>query len=141
MRIARLFPVGLSLVFMACHQSPIESGGGRVVGTIDAGGTLAQVIDAPAAVSPGQSFTVTVSTFGNSCVTPAGADVVMEGLIATITPYDDIAGETCLDYLKPYPRALQLSFGQAGAAIIRVKGRSFYQPGLVAVEHSLVVSQ
>ena len=141
MRIARSFPAGLSLVLMACHSSPIEPGGGRVIGTIDAGGTLERVIEAPAAVSPGQSFTVTVSTFGNSCVTPAGAEVVIDGLIATITPYDVVAGETCLDYLKSYPRALQLSFRQAGAAIIRVKGASFYQPGLVTVERSLTVSQ
>ena len=140
MRMARSFPVGLSLVLMACHSAPIEPGRGRVVGTIDAGGTLDRVIEAPSAVSPGQSFTVTVSTFGNSCVTPAGADVAIDGLIATITPYDVIAGGICLDYLKPYPRALQLSFGQAGAAIIRVKGASFYQSGLVTVERSLVVS-
>jgi hypothetical protein len=141
MRIARSFAVGLCLVLMACHSSPIESRGGRVVGTIDAGGTLDKVIEAPTAVSPGQSFTITVSTFGNSCVTPAGADVVIDGLIATITPYDVIAGGNCLDYLKPYPREVQLSFGQAGAAIIRVTGASFYQPGLVAVERPLVVSQ
>lgn len=141
MRITRSFPVGLSLVLMACNPSPIEPGGGRMVGAIDAGGTLERVIEAPSAVSRGQSFAITVSTFGNSCVSPAGADVVIDGLTATITPYDVVAGGTCLDYLKPYPRALQLSFGQAGEAIIRVKGRSFYQPGLVAVERSLVVSQ
>ena len=141
MRIARSFPVGLAVLLIACHSSPIEPGAGRVVGFIDAGGTLQRVIEAPPAVSSGQSFTVRVSTFGNSCVTPAGADVVIDGLIATITPYDVVAGEICLDYLKPYPRALQLSFGQAGAATIRVKGRSLYQPGFVAVERSLVVSQ
>jgi len=126
---------------MACHSSPIEPGRGRVVGTIDAGGTLDQVIEAPSAVSRGQSFTVTVSTFGNSCVTPAGADVAIDRLIATITPYDVVSGGICLDYLKPYPRPVHLSFGQAGAAVIRVRGASFYQSGFVEVEHSLVVSQ
>lgn len=140
MRFARSIPVGLSLV-LACQSSSLEPGGGRVIGTIDAGGTLERVIEAPAAVSPGQSFTVTVSTFGNSCVAPAGADLVIDGLIATITPYDVVSGGNCLDYLKPYPRALQLNFGQVGAAVIRVKGASLYQPGLVAVERSLVVTQ
>jgi hypothetical protein len=141
MRTARSFPVGLFLVLMACHSSPIEAGRGRVVGTIDAGGTLDRVIEAPSVVSRGRAFTITVSTFGNSCVTPAGADVTIDGLIATITPYDVVGGGICLDYLKPYPRALQLSFGQAGAATIRVKGVSVYQSGFVAVERSLVVSQ
>jgi hypothetical protein len=141
MSITRSFAVALSLLSVACHQSPVDSHDGRVVGTIDAGGTLNRVIEAPSTTPVGQSFSITVSTFGNSCVSAAGASVVIDGLIATITPYDVIAGGNCLDYLKPYPRQVQLSFVHAGAAIIRVTGASFYQPGLVAVERPLVVSQ
>ena len=112
------------------------------MGTIDAGQTLSQVIDAPAEASSGQFFTVTISTFGNSCVTAAGADVTIDGLVATITPYDVVAaGGYCLDYLKANPRAVQLSFAQAGAATVRVKGRSDYQSGLVTVERALVVKE
>ena len=141
MSITRSFAVALSLLSVACHQSPVDSHDGRVVGTIDAGGTLNRVIEAASTIPVGQSFSITVSTFGNSCVSAAGADVVIDGLIATITPYDVIAGGNCLDYLKPYPREVQLSFVQAGAAIIRVTGASFYQSGLVAVERPLVVSR
>ena len=141
MSITRSFAVALTLLSVACHQSPVDSHDGRVVGTIDAGGTLNQVIEAPSTVPVGQSFSITVSTFGNSCVSPAGAEVTVKGLVATITPYDVIADETCLDYLMPYPRTLQLRFGQAGTATIRVNGRSFYQAGTVSTERSLVVSQ
>jgi hypothetical protein len=140
MRFARSIPIVLAVLSIACHSSPLESGT-RVIGLIDAGQTSAQVIDAPAEATLGQSFSVTVSTFGNSCVTAAGADVTIDGLVATITPYDVVVtGVTCLDYSKAYPRVLQLSFGQAGTATIRVKGRSDYQPGLVTVERSLVVN-
>ena len=141
MRIARSFPIALAVLSVACHSSPIGPGAGRVVGTIDAGQSFPQVIDAPAQASLGQSFSVTVFTFGNSCVRAAGADVTIDGLVATITPYDVVmTGVTCLEYLKGYPRVVQLSFGQAGTATIRVKGRRDYQPGLVTVERSLVVN-
>ena len=140
MRIARSSSLSLFVLAIACHQ-PIESDAERVVGTIDGGGPLQRVIEGPAVVSRGQSFTVTVATFGNGCVTAAGADVVIDGLISTITPYDVVVRATCPDILKTFPRAVQLSFGQAGAATVRVNGRSFYQPGLIAVEHALVVSQ
>jgi hypothetical protein len=140
MRIARSFAIGLTVLSIACQSSPLNPGT-RVIGIIDAGQTSAQVIDAPAEASLGQPFSVTVSTFGNSCVTADGADVTIDGLVATITPYDVIAtGVTCLDYLKAYPRAVQLSFGQAGAATVRVKGRSDYQTGLVTVDRSVVVN-
>ena len=140
MRIARSFSIVLAVLSIACHSS-IEPGPGRVVGIIDAGQSFPQVIDAPTEASLGQSFSVTVSTFGNSCVTAAGADVTIDGLVATITPYDVVVGGVCLEYLKAYPRVVQLSFGQAGAATIRVNGRSDYQLGLVTVERSLVVRQ
>lgn len=143
MGIARSFPIALAVLSVACHSSPIGPGAGRVVGIIDGGQSLPQVIDAPAQASLGQSFSVTVSTIGNSCVRPAGADVTIDGLVATITPYDVefVTGVTCLDIPKASPHVLQLSFGQAGTATIRVKGRSDYQPGLVTVERSLIVSQ
>ena len=142
MSLTRSFTVALSLLSVACNQSPVDSRDGRVVGTIDAGGTLDHVITAPSTAPVGQSFSITVSTFGNSGVSSAGAEVVVDGLVATITPYDFVVtGENCLDYLKAYPRTLQLGFGQAGTATIRVNGRSLYQAGTVSTEHSLVVSE
>ncbi len=140
MRVIRSVCLVSSLALMACHSST-GTQEQRVIGTIDAGNTLERVIQAPAAASNGRSFAITVSTFGNSCVASAGADLTIDGLIATITPYDVIADGTCLDYLKPYPRALELRFDGVGTATIRVRGRSFYQPGLVVTERSLTVGQ
>jgi hypothetical protein len=142
MRIVRSLPTVLAVLSLACHSSPLDLGPRRVVGIIDAGVTDQQIIEAPAEASSGQSFTVTVYTFGNSCIKAAGAEVAIDGLVATITPYDFVTSDgVCLDYLKAYPRAVQLSFAQAGPATIRVKGLSDSQPGFVTVEHSLVVRQ
>ena len=142
MRLVRSLPTVLVVLSLACHSSPLDLGAKRVVGTIDVGVTSLQVIEAPAEASPRQSFTVTVSTFGNSCVMAAGAEVKIDGLVATITPYDLVTSDVvCLDYLKAYPRTVQLSFAEAGAATIRVKGLSDSQPGLVTVERPLVVRQ
>ncbi|HEV8265726.1 MAG TPA: hypothetical protein VGQ06_12335 [Gemmatimonadales bacterium] len=112
-----------------------------VIGTIDAGGTLDEVITGPTSGSVGERLPFTVSTFGNSCVAAAGADVVVQDLEATVTPYDhENRGATCLDYLKAYPRPVTVIFDRAGDATIRVQGRSFYQSGLVTVEHRVTVA-
>jgi hypothetical protein len=142
MRITRSLPITLVLLFAGCHSSPLESSV-RVVGIIDAGGeTLSRVIEAPSTASANQVFSITVSTYGNSCVAGAGAEVSVVGLLATITPYDVVnsGSGTCLDYLKAYPRTVQLRFAQAGTATIRVTGQSDYQAGLVSAERSLTVN-
>ncbi|MFL5464092.1 MAG: hypothetical protein ACJ8AC_08670, partial [Gemmatimonadaceae bacterium] len=132
----------LSLLTLIACQSSTDPGQPRVIGTIDAGGTLQGVIEVPAMVSRNESFTVTVSTFGNSCISAAGAGVVIDGPVATITPYDNIlVGRTCLDYLKAYPRPVQLRFSEPGTATIRVTGRGSDGPALVTVERFIVVSQ
>jgi hypothetical protein len=113
----------------------------RVIGTIDAGGTLDDVIAGPSSGSAGEHLAFTVSTFGNSCVAAAGAEVVLRDLQATVTPYDrENRGGICLDYLKAYPRPVTVIFDRAGDATIRVQGRSFYQSGLVTVEHQVTVA-
>jgi hypothetical protein len=142
MLLTRLFPIALVLLFAACHSSPLESRE-RVVGVIDAGGeTLSRVIEAPSTVPANQVFSITVSTYGNSCVAAAGAEVSVDGLLATITPYDVInsGSGACLDYLKAYPRTVQLRFAQTGTATIRVNGHSDYQAGLVSAERPLAVN-
>jgi hypothetical protein len=139
MRFASWFLAVVSTVLVACQQSPTANGGGRVVGFIhDIGGR--QVINAPSAVTAGQSFNVTVSTFGNSCVSAAGADVAIDGLTARITPYDFVRDdEGCLDIGLYFPRTVQLRFDQPGTATIRVRGRSYHKPEGVTVEHTLIV--
>jgi hypothetical protein len=135
--------LAMSPLLLGCQQAPTGSTtlAQVVIGTIDAGGTLPNVIKAPASGSVGKRLSLTVSTFGNSCVAAAGADVVVRDLQATVTPYDQEYRNTpCLDYLKAYPRPVTVVFDRAGDATIRVQGRSFYQPGLVTVEHQVTVA-
>ena len=112
-----------------------------VIGTIDAGATSLTVIQGPDSGSVGEPLEFTVSTFGNSCISARGADVVVNGLQATVTPYDrEYRGSrVCLDYLKAYPRTVTVVFTSSGNATIRVQGRSFYRSGLVTVDHAVTI--
>jgi len=136
------------LWFLLVAVSPVLSGWRDatgttqiVVGTIDAGQTLDDVIDGPVSGSAGVPLQFIVSTFGNSCVSAAGAKVAVGGLLATVTPYDqEYRGPlACLDYLKAYPRSITIVFDSVGDATVRVQGRSSYQAGLVTVEHHVRV--
>ena len=134
----RLWPatlVGCSLL-LGC-QNPTGAYQ-TVIGTIDVGvATSPGVIQGPATGSVGERLEFTVSTFGNSCISSLGANVVVDGLLATVTPYDrEYRGPiACLDYLKAYPRTVTVSFAQPGNAIVRVQGRSDNKNGLVSVDH------
>jgi hypothetical protein len=132
-----LIPFAASVLCVACRDA---TGDQVVIGTIDAGGTLGDVIASPASGSAGEPLSFTVSTFGNSCVAAAGAQVVVRDLQATVTPLDrESRTSNCLDYLKAYPRSVTVTFPRAGDATIRVEGRSFYQSGLVTVEHHVTI--
>ncbi len=128
-----------SPLLLGCRQAPTASTQ-IVIGTIDAGGTLDRVITGPATGVVGERLSLTVSTFGNACITAAGADVNVGGLEATVTPYDRAYQGACIDILKAYPRPVTVTFDQPGEATVRVVGRSFYQAGLVTVEHHLSIS-
>ena len=115
--------LALVLPTVACGGSFLGLNGSRVIGNIEAGGNQ-QVIQAPATAQYGEAFDVTVTTFGNSCVQPAGADVATNGATITITPYDFRRDGTCLDYLAPYPRSVKVRFNAVGTDTLRVKGRN-----------------
>jgi hypothetical protein len=82
-----------------------------------------------------------VTTFGNSCISAAGAGVVLRDLEVTVTPYDqeNVTGG-CLDFLRPYPRPVSLFFPKAGEATLRVRGRSSDGPGFVTIERRITVT-
>lgn len=96
-----------------------------VVGVIEAGGTLDQVLAGPTAGAVGEPLTFTVTTFGNSCVSAAGAQVINQGLQMTIVPLDAVADGTCRDALFAIPREVTVVFDRAGEAVLRVQGRSY----------------
>jgi hypothetical protein len=131
--------LAVSLVLPGCQDPTGDFQ--TVVGTIDAGPPLADVIQGPATGSVGEPLVFTVSTFGNSCISSQGAKVVVGGLQATVTPYDrEYRGpRECLDYLKAYPRTVTVVFTSPGNATVRVQGRSSNQSGLVSVDHAVTV--
>jgi hypothetical protein len=131
------------LVLPACGSAPTEGTvlAQVVIGTIDAGGTLDQVISAPTTVVSNGAFSVTVTTFGNSCTGAAGAEVIVRGHIATITPYDQKwLGTGCLDVLRGYSRTVGIVFTEPGSAVLRVRGRSIDRGDLVTIDHQVMVS-
>ncbi|HKR08577.1 MAG TPA: hypothetical protein VJS39_05265 [Gemmatimonadaceae bacterium] len=115
--------LALILTSVACGGSFFALNETRVIGNIETGGNQ-QVIQAPATAQYGQAFDVTVTTFGDSCVQAAGADVATNGATITITPYDVHRDGTCLDYNAPYPRSVKVQFKVVGTDTLRVKGRS-----------------
>lgn len=87
-------------------------------------------IEAPDTVRVGEAFTATIRTVGlNGCWAPAGEDVTVEGLTATVVPFDSTGereGIACTAALEFLDHALQLAFEEAGEATIEVQGRRVF---------------
>jgi hypothetical protein len=141
MAIARLHLAALSALLIGCTSPTGSTTLARIViGTIDAGGTLDRVISAPDTVVVGHIATFTVFTFGNSCIEPAGTEVIVQGAEAKVTPFDqEYLYGTCREILNSYAHIVRVVFAQTGPATIRVRGRSCYQSGLLTAEHQLLV--
>jgi hypothetical protein len=83
----------------------------------------ANVIQAPARVPVDQPFMITVTTYGPDCTSVDGAHVQVDGLVATITPFDRIpTASPCPANLASHPRDLELTFEMVGNATVRVVG-------------------
>jgi hypothetical protein len=91
-------------------------------------------LQAPDTVLVGARFTATVVTHGTPCETPAGGEVRVTGLVATITPYDMRYDSTCELILVAHPRAVPLRFDVPGTAVVRTAGA-----GGVTAERTVVV--
>ena len=123
-----------------------EPAGQRVSGIVDyyADGS-AGVITAPATVTAGQPFDITITTFGGGCESAGGGDVVVAGDVATIDVFDwSVAGPTvsCVAMLKRLPRTVSVTFATPGPATIKVNGQRVGQetPGQpTTLEHQLTV--
>lgn len=112
-----------------------------VIGIIDAGGgTIDSVLTGPVTGGVHERLTFTVTTYGSSCVRPAGAHVIVQGIQMTVIPYDEESGEPCNDYRIAYPREVTLTFDRAGQGVIRVQGRSYYAKGFVTITQPLTIN-
>lgn len=124
----RLAALGLGLALAACHDAT-DHEKQRVIGRIDPVHTSVPVIVAPAEAEAHEAFTVLVNTVGSSdCTKPDGGEVVEQGDVVRIVPYDivPIPGHTdvCQDDNAFHEHRLQVVRDQAGVATLRVVGIS-----------------
>ena len=122
MRYTRL----LILVLVGCSTPAGSDGWRRTVGWVDPTLSSIQAVIAPPEVVAGRAFAVTVNTLGSSSCTRAdGASVKVEGRVAEITPYDQVAppNTPCTRDLRSFPRQVSITFATAGEAVIRVNRR------------------
>lgn len=129
MKSPKLTAILAAVVLVVCAASP--SGGGspdnpgkRVPGTLAQYGEALQII-VPEAVERGEVFEVDVTIYGGGCVGEGDLEVEVEGLQATIRPYDydvSVPGFGCTLELIIYRRTASLRFDAPGRAQVRVLG-------------------
>ena len=119
--------IALAALFVcACSPFTDPPGWSRVIGTVNPALSSIQMVSVPPEATVSVPITVTVMTLGSSSCTRAdGTDVSVNGLLATITPYDRVAppGTACTRDLRGFPHQVQLRFATAGQARINVVGR------------------
>lgn len=73
-----------------------------------------------------QTVTVRVTTYGNGCYSKGETEAVVEGLEATVTPWDSTvaprSGVACTEILLSFTHEAVLDFDEAGTARIAVRG-------------------
>lgn len=98
---------------------------GRQTSDIPTDGEI-EVITAPAEVVVGEEFNATITTVGlNGCWSSDGATTEVDGLLASITPWDLPPADdaVCTLALVGLPREIALRFDEVGDGVIRVFGR------------------
>lgn len=117
----------LSIYLLAACGLPSALTTEQVVGSIPNDTPASEVIDAPDNATVNQPITLTINTYGSSsCTTPDGARVEVNGLTATITPLDRVprpnSDVACTADLAARPHSVEVTFAEAGDAVIRVVG-------------------
>lgn len=81
-------------------------------------------VEAPDTIHADQPFTVTVTTTGpDGCWRKERTEAAVDGLTATITPYDVDTGGLCTQSPVDITHAVELTFREVGVGLIRVIGR------------------
>ncbi len=136
---------GLALGAVAGCRSTTETSPPDELGIIEFYGDRAGVLELPASVGAGHDVAVTIRTFGNGCVSPAGTGVRYRGDLAVVLPYDNPSsrvpvGTGCTDILLRPSHTVHLRFPTPGRATVRVEGRREPNGGTTAVEGTLTVT-
>jgi hypothetical protein len=112
----------LLAAILACHD-PVGPTKGSRVGVIASHGDPV-VITLPDTVEVGESFSVSVRTYGGGCTNLDRTEARSDGMNTDITPYDAHSGaRICPDILKWFDHIATIAVQQPGRAQIRVHGR------------------
>lgn len=87
-------------------------------------------IDLPETVAVASAFTVSIQSYGGGCTSQGDTDVQVEGLLATIRPFDLEPSDPeviCPAILRVFEHVATIQFDQPGTATVRVLGRR--EPG------------
>ena len=135
--VARVCAVAAGLT--ACGL--FDEGEHRIIGIIDEGGTSLDALVVPDTVRAGTPFTITVSTFGSSCLRADGASTRVSGQMASVTPYDVMPASdaACPGDILAFPRTVTLAFDTPGAAVVRLHGRGYGTPITMTIEETAAV--
>lgn len=116
-----------TLLLMSCTSSATAPDGWRLLpGVVDPSLSSVQAVVAPAQVTVGRQFEVTVHTLGSSSCTRAnGTQVDRREQVVRITPLDWYAPphSSCTDDLKAFPHVVMLQLDRVGDAILRIAAR------------------
>lgn len=108
------------------------------LGLLDLDG-VAATIYVPQGVERGERFAVNFYTLGGGCMSRGRTELSVDGLEASITPYDiHSGGRACADIIAFLDHTIWLRFDLEGRATIRVHGRG--EPGDRPVVRELVVT-
>lgn len=116
----------LLLILAGCRSITSEDVWQRRLGVVDPAMSSVQMIQFPPVVDAGVPFTVVIHTLGSSsCTRPSGVDVDVDGLEATLRPYDLYApgDRACTDDLHAFRHETAVTFSAAGSARLVVRAR------------------
>lgn len=108
------------------NLTPPAAGWRLLPGRIDVARSSVQAIASPPSVRAGETFTVTINTYGSSsCTRPNGHRLRVSGRTADITALDWEAPDDtpCTRDLRYFPHQIPLRFERAGDATLRVRAR------------------
>ena len=119
-RFHNLLAASLVVALAAC-STPTEPERVRVLGIIAYTAQEPRVTLQP----DGRTVEVRVDTFGGGCEEQGETTVAVDGLTATVTPYDYRTADAitvCADILQTFEHRAVVRFPTSGAGVIRVRG-------------------
>lgn len=119
------------LAAISSCDDPLGPNNGKRIGVIAFFGDPV-VITVPDTVLVGESFSASVRTYGDGCVSQDGTEVESVGLSIDITPYDVHSGaRICTDILNMFDHTAALTVAQPGTVQITFHGKQL--PGDVSI--------